>query len=121
MRRCLYAALLTLCAASAATAADKPKVALTGLTNPESVCYGPGGHLYVTEIGEFDKAGDGKVTVIKDVKAEPFATGLNDPKGIVFLTDAFYVTDKDQVAVPSRSGVGFLWASARMRAPACWP
>lgn len=78
-------------------AAETPKKIVDGLTNPESVCLGPDGAVYVTEIGESGKDGDGLVTVIKDGKPQPFAKGLNDPKGIVFHKDAFYLTDKTQV------------------------
>ena len=75
----------------------QPKPFVSGLKNPESVCLGPDGSAYVTEIGEFDKDGDGQVSVIKEGKASPFATGLDDPKGIVFFANAFYVTDKTRV------------------------
>ena len=85
-------------------AADQPKPFVSGLKNPESVCLGPDGAAYVTEIGEFDKDGDGQVSVIKEGKASPFATGLNDPKGIVFFANAFYVTDKTRVVKIDLSG-----------------
>ena len=78
-------------------AAEGTKPLVTGLKNPESVCIGPDGSAYVTEIGEFDKDGDGQVSVIKAGKASPFATGLDDPKGIVYFANAFYVTDKTRV------------------------
>lgn len=77
--------------------ADLPAPFLTGLKNPESACVGPDGLLYVTEIGDFDKDGDGGVVVIKEGKAIPFATKLNDPKGIVASDKAFFVTDKTRV------------------------
>jgi len=79
------------------TAADLPEPIATGMKNPESVCLGPDGKAYVTEIGEFNQEGDGKVSVIADGKAVPFATGLNDPKGIVLFQNAFYVTDRTRV------------------------
>lgn len=82
---------------SVAGAVETPKPMVTGLKNPESVCYGPKGLIYVTEIGEFDKDGDGKVSVIEGGKAAPFATGLDDPKGIVFYKNSLYVTDKTKV------------------------
>ncbi len=85
-------------------AADLPQPLATGMKNPESVCIGPDGLAYVTEIGEFDKDGDGVVSVIKEGKPVPFATGLNDPKGIVFFDKFFYVTDKKQVAKISLDG-----------------
>src|SRR4051812_30768567 len=67
---------------------DKPLVPLvSGLKSPESVCVGHDKRLYITEIGAFNNDkddGDGRVMVVgKDGKATPFATGLNDPKGIV--------------------------------------
>ncbi len=97
MRHCRLAAFSLLLLAAPLFAADLPKPLVTGLKNPESVCLGPDGLLYVTEIGEFDKDGDGAVTVVKDGKATPFAAKLNDPKGIVAGPEAFYVTDKKRV------------------------
>ena len=78
-------------------AADNPKPVATGLKNPESVCLGPNGTVYVTEIGEFGKDGDGQVSAIRDGKPVPFATGLDDPKGIVAFANELYVTDKTKV------------------------
>jgi glucose/arabinose dehydrogenase len=98
---CLFtAALLGL--ASFAAAADKPKAAVEGLKLPESVCIGMKGQLYVTEIGEFGKEGDGKITVIENGKAKTFAEGLDDPKGIVYFKtkdqkEALYATDKNKI------------------------
>jgi glucose/arabinose dehydrogenase len=85
-------------------AADLPQVLVKGMKNPESVCIGPDGLAYITEIGEFDKDGDGQVSVIKGGKAVPFATGLDDPKGIVFFDKFFYVTDKKKVVKVSLDG-----------------
>src|SRR5262245_47668228 len=96
MRVCCLALWISSLTALAA-AAELPAPVVTGLKNPESVCIGPGGALYVTEIGEFDKDGDGQVSIIKDGKAQPFATGLDDPKGIVASGDALYVADKKRV------------------------
>lgn len=77
--------------------AEHPAPLVAGLVNPESVCYGPHGKLYVTEIGEADKAGDGKVTLIDGAATKSFAVGLDDPKGIVFYRDEFYVTDRTKI------------------------
>ena len=98
--------------ASPLLAADHPKPLVSGLKNPESVCVGADGALYVTEIGEFDKDGDGQVSVIKDGKATPFATGLNDPKGIVTWENAFYVTDKSRVVKIDAMGKTTVFAPA---------
>ena len=75
--------LLSALALVGPAAAAPPKPLVTGLKNPESVCVGPDGRVYVTVIGEFDKDGDGGVVVVDDGKAVPFATGLDDPKGMV--------------------------------------
>lgn len=90
--------------AGVASAAETPSSFVTGMQNPESVCYGPRGLLYVTEIGEAGKNGDGKVSVIEDGKAKAFATGLDDPKGIVFFRDALYVTDVTRVVKVTPDG-----------------
>lgn len=103
MHRLLAAGIVL--AASPLFAADLPKPLVTGLKNPESVCIGPDGLAYVTEIGEFNKDGDGQVSVIRDGKAAAFATGLDDPKGIVFFDKFFYVTDKTKVLKISQEGM----------------
>ncbi len=97
MKLRLLGALGVLLTAAPVFAVDLPQPFVTGLKNPESVCLGPDGSAYVTEIGEFGKDGDGQVSVIKEGKATPFATGLDDPKGIVSFANAFYVTDKTRV------------------------
>jgi glucose/arabinose dehydrogenase len=93
----LVSAGLLLAFASVTSAAEKPKATVEGLKNPESVCVGMKGQLYVTEIGERGKDGDGKILIIEDGKAKTFADGLDDPKGIVFFKDALYATDKDKI------------------------
>ena len=112
MKALLSTAVLAFCLSAVLAAAEKPKAYITGLTNPESVCYGPKGLLYVTEIGEFDKAGDGKVSVIEDGKARTFATGLDDPKGMVFYRDALYVTDRTKIVKIDEQGQTSVYAAA---------
>jgi glucose/arabinose dehydrogenase len=85
-------------------AAELPKPLVTGLKNPESVCVGADGRVYVTVIGEFDKDGDGGVMVIDGDKAVPFATGLDDPKGLVAFKDALFVADKKRVVRIDKKG-----------------
>jgi glucose/arabinose dehydrogenase len=93
-----FAALALLVLATAPVAAQEPpKPLVTGLANPESVCVGPGGRVFVTLIGEFGKDGDGSVVVIENGKAVPFVTGLNDPKGIAAYQKFLYVTDNTRV------------------------
>lgn len=76
---------------------DLPKPVVTGLNNPSSVVIGPDGRTYVAEMGEINKDGDGRILVLKDGKAVPFATGLDDPRGLAVFQQWLYVTDKDKV------------------------
>lgn len=86
---------------SSAPAARPAGVALkevVGLTNPESAVAHADGRIFVTEIGAFDKAGDGKVTVVHpDGRTETLVGGLNDPKGMDLFGDRLYVADVDRV------------------------
>ncbi|HZZ79505.1 MAG TPA: PQQ-dependent sugar dehydrogenase [Gemmataceae bacterium] len=112
----LFALLTLLALTSTAWAGDKklPKPLLTGLKNPESVCVGPGGRLFVTEIGEFGKDGDGKVLVVgADGKATTFTAGLDDPKGIVAWTNLLFVTDNKRVMKIDPKGKATVFAAEK--------
>ena len=72
--------------------------AISGLVSPESVVQDAKGDIYVSEIGEFNKDGDGKITRISiDGKLSTFASGMDDPKGLTFIGKSLYVTDKNRV------------------------
>lgn len=116
MSRVYWSALVGTCllCAQVANAADTPKKVVGGLTYPESVCYGPNGALYITEMGEPDKDGDGKVTMLKDGKTQTFADKLDDPKGIVYFRDHLYVTDKTKVLKIDASGKTVVYAPPEM-------
>jgi len=65
---------------------------------PESVAVAQDGKIYVSEIGEFGKDGDGRISVLgADNKPAPFAEGMDDPKGIYFRGDTLYVADNKRV------------------------
>jgi len=99
-------------------AADLPQPIVSGLKNPESVCVGSDGRMYVTEIGEFGKDGDGQVSVIVDGKAKSFATGLDDPKGIVAFQNALYIADKTRIVKVDAQGQATTFTAAdRFPAP----
>jgi|GEM_PF-573444 len=105
----LLTGLLAFCffSTGAVRAADVlgPQVELaSGLVNPESVVVGFDGRVYISEIGERDKDGDGRVSVISQGKVVPFATGLDDPKGITAVRDRLFVTDKTRVWSIDRDG-----------------
>lgn len=89
---------LALLLASPALAANDDLRAVKGLSTPESAVVASDGRIYVSEIGEFGKAGDGKVTVIDDKgEARTFAQGLDDPKGIAAFGADFFVADVTRV------------------------
>jgi sugar lactone lactonase YvrE len=70
---------------------------ITGLKTPESVVQGKDGKIYVSEINEFGKDGDGQISVIENGQLSVFTDGLDDPKGLVIIGDNLYVADKTQV------------------------
>lgn len=71
---------------------------ISGFVSPESVVQDAKGDIYVSEIGEFNKDGDGKITRISiDGKLSTFASGMDDPKGLTFIGKSLYVTDKNRV------------------------
>lgn len=78
--------------------AAKPEYqSISGLKTPESVVQAKDGKIYVSEINEFGKDGDGQISVIADGKASLFVDGLDDPKGLVIIDEALYVADKTQI------------------------
>ncbi len=95
--RVLIAVLLALAVSSLPALAQEP-ITVKGLKNPESAAVGPGGKVYVTIIGERDTPGDGSVVIVDPSgKITPFATGLDDPKGLVVVKDFLYVADVKKV------------------------
>lgn len=83
---------------AAAQAKSASSNTVTGLTMPESAIAHPDGRIFITEIGEFGKGGDGQITLINiDGSKSVLAAGLNDPKGIDLFNNELYVADIDQV------------------------
>jgi len=78
--------------------AQEPQI-ITGLKQPESIGIGPGGKVYVSETGEYEKANDGYISVLEGGKLRKFATGLDDPHGIKWFKDHLFVSDN----------MGFVW------------
>lgn len=70
---------------------------ITGLKTPESVVQAKDGKIYVSEINEFGKDGDGQISMIENGQASLFVDGLDDPKGLVIIDDFLYVADKKQI------------------------
>lgn len=92
--------------------ADTP-VPVTGLKTPESVLVAPDGRIYVSEIGEFGKDGDGQISVIdKEGRAHVFASGMDDPKGLTVYGNSLFVADKTRVLKVGMDGQWTVFAAA---------
>ena len=86
---------------------------LGGLTSPESVAVAADGKIYVSEIGEFGKDGDGQISVVDtDGTLSVFATGMDDPKGIYFSGKTLYVADNKRVLKVNPDGKWEVFAAA---------
>ena len=78
-------------------AESSPAVLAGGLKNPQAVTVADDGRIFVSIAGELGKDGDGAILLVQNGKATPFATGLDDPKGIVAHRDALFAVDKSRV------------------------
>src|SRR5262245_60074258 len=96
-RIALFLTVALLIAVRPAAGAELPKPLVTGLKNPRSVAVGTDGRVFVAVAGEHGKPGDGAVLVVADGKATPFATGLDDPAGMVAFQGQLFVVDRDRV------------------------
>ncbi|MCH9798894.1 MAG: SMP-30/gluconolactonase/LRE family protein [Betaproteobacteria bacterium] len=83
---------------TACISAESPSLEkVTKLLTPESVVQATDGAIYVSEINEFDKDGDGQISVIRDGKVSTLVKGLDDPKGLAIIGDNLYIADKTKV------------------------
>jgi gluconolactonase len=106
----LGAAFLLLC--GTVVQAQETKI-ITGLKTPESAVAGRDGRIYVSEINEFGKDGDGQISVIdKDGKVTVFATGMDDPKGLTMVGKDLYVADKARILKVTPDGKWQVFAAA---------
>lgn len=77
---------------------DHSERKIGGLKTPESVIQAGDGRIFISEINEFGKDGDGQISVIgQDGKLSIFATGMDDPKGMAIIGDDLYVADKTRI------------------------
>jgi glucose/arabinose dehydrogenase len=91
--------LVILFAEQAAWAGQElPRPLITGLKNPAAIAVGPDGRVYISEIGESGKDQAGRILVLdKTGQAVPFATGLENPQGMISWQNRLFVTDKNRV------------------------
>src|SRR6267142_3693582 len=107
MQRLLRQATLLLVLAAPVNAGEQiPKPLLTGLKNPQAVAVGADGKIYLTV------AGDGAVLAVGGSKAVPFATGLNEPRGLAAYQQWLFVADKQGVWRIDRKGKAQVFAAA---------
>lgn len=100
-------------AAQTASSKAASSETVTDLMMPESAIAHPDGRVFVTEIGEFGKDGDGKVTVVNtDGSTATLAKGLDDPKGIDLFDNVLYVADNDQLVKVTLDGKAEVIAKA---------
>lgn len=108
----LMSGLMLGCQSTQESSLNNPQK-ITGLKTPESVVQAKDGRIYVSEINEFGKDGDGQISVIdRDGKVSVFATGLDDPKGITIIGENLYVADKTKIMKVDRAGNVSVFVSA---------
>lgn len=85
---------------------------ITGLKTPESVVQGKDGSIYISEIVEFGKDGDGQISKVdKKGNVTVFAKGMDDPKGLAMIGDKLYVADKNRVLEVSKDGTSQVYGA----------
>jgi len=90
----------------------KDPVKITGLKTPESVIQAKDGNIYISEINEFGKDGDGQISKVdKNGNVTVFATGMDDPKGLTLIGDKLYVADKNKVLEVNKDGTWQVYGS----------
>lgn len=92
MPRLMLTCLVLLGISARLVLADAPGPIDVG-KSPESVCRGFGGKLYVTMING-DEPGDGTIAKVDGETVTVFATGLNNPKGMVFVGQHLIASDE---------------------------
>ncbi len=95
----ILALYLTACAPpNLSTNSNKAYQKITGLKTPESVVQAKDGRIFISEIAEFGKDGDGQISVVDTAgKISVFASGLDDPKGLKIIGENLYVADKTKI------------------------
>ncbi len=111
-KRTIGIALIVVGFASLAEAQQAAQVIASGMKNPESVVLNSRGQMFVSVIGEAGKDGDGTVVKIEQGKVVPFASGFDDPKGLVVHDRWVYVADKTRVWRIDSNGKAEVFAPA---------
>jgi glucose/arabinose dehydrogenase len=117
LKRLIELAGIFLVVPSLAAAERPPEPLVRGLKNPTAVAVGADGKIYVTTAGDFEKDGDGAVLVLDKGKAVPFASGLDDPRGLIARGEWLFVADKKRVWRIDRAGKARVFAAAGAFSP----
>ncbi|HEY0561980.1 MAG TPA: SMP-30/gluconolactonase/LRE family protein [Methylophilus sp.] len=106
--------MLALMSAYGAQAKDVLPTNITGLKSPESVIQDKQGNIYISEINEFDKNGDGQISKVdKKGNITVFAKGLDDPKGLAMIGSTLYVADKSKIWAVDADGKATVFIDAK--------
>lgn len=78
---------------------------ISDLLTPESVIEDENGNIFISEINEFNKDGDGQIKKItSEGKETVFAKGMDDPKGLAMIDNKLYVADKTRILEVTSNG-----------------
>lgn len=82
-----------------AASLGKPVKVIDSIPGPESVAVGPDGAWYVSAFGKFDNGTDGSIYRVdpESGKSQVYATGLEDPCGVLFVGSTLWVADRKGV------------------------
>jgi hypothetical protein len=84
---------------------------IDGFKSPESALQIYDGRIYVSEIGERGKAGDGAIALVTpNGERTPYVSGLDDPKGLAWWGSWLYVAHVQGVWRIDRHGYPVLLA-----------
>jgi len=84
---------------------------IDSIPGPESVAVGPDGAWYVSAFGKFGNGLDGAVYRVdpQSGKSEVYATGLEDPCGVIFVGSTLWAADRKGVYRVSRGNAELVY------------
>lgn len=97
----------------------RPSRTIDSIPAPESIAVGPDGAWYVSSFGKFDVKGDGAIFRIDPDKGtrEVFASGLDDPCGVIFAEGTLWVADRTGVYRVTRGKVERVFSEKQFPRP----
>lgn len=111
MSRLILSCLMLCLVSSSLFGAETLKTLAVG-QNPESVCRGFGGKLYVTMING-EEPGDGTIVSVDGETVAVFAKGFNSPKGLVFIGNYLVAADETTLWKVDKQGTATKLAEAK--------